>query len=91
GFITVAPIEPAAALVYARTHGHEWILPQADALVAAGPGIVEEAHGSALRVGTWTVDDEDRLAELFAWGVDAVASNDPALAVRVRDRVRAAR
>jgi glycerophosphoryl diester phosphodiesterase len=33
------------------------------------------------------VDDEATLERMFGWGVDAVASNDPALAVAVRDRV----
>jgi hypothetical protein len=40
-----------------------------------------------VRVGTWVADDEDTLATLFGWRVDAVASNDPARAVAVRDRV----
>jgi hypothetical protein len=38
-------------------------------------------------VGTWVADDEDTLATLFGWRVDAVASNDPARAAAVRDRI----
>jgi glycerophosphoryl diester phosphodiesterase len=38
-------------------------------------------------VGTWTVDDEETMATIFGWQVDAIASNDPRLAVAVRDRV----
>jgi glycerophosphoryl diester phosphodiesterase len=48
---------------------------------------VEEAHDAGIRVGTWTVDVETDLATLFGWGVDAVASNDPTMAIAVRDRL----
>jgi glycerophosphoryl diester phosphodiesterase len=87
GFLTIAPIDPWAALVYARHHGHDFVLPQTPALAAAGPAFVEDAHDAGVRVGTWVADDEDTLATLFGWRVDAVASNDPARAVAVRDRV----
>jgi glycerophosphoryl diester phosphodiesterase len=87
GFLTVGAIEPSAALAYARGAGHAWVLPSVDALLRAGKAFVDEAHGAGIRVGTWTVDDQNSLATLFGWGVDAVASNDPELAVRVRDGV----
>jgi glycerophosphoryl diester phosphodiesterase len=87
GFLTVATIDPMAALVYAGRAGHEFVLPQAPALLEAGEAFVTEAHAEGLRVGTWTVDDEESMATLFGWGVDAVASNDPRRAVAVRNRV----
>jgi glycerophosphoryl diester phosphodiesterase len=87
GFLTVAAIDPMAALVYATQAGHEFVLPQAPALLEAGEAFVQEAHADGVRVGTWTVDDEAALATLFGWSVDAVASNDPRLAVAVRNRV----
>jgi glycerophosphoryl diester phosphodiesterase len=87
GFLTVAAVDPRAALDYARQNGHPFILPQAAALVAADESFVREAHQEGVRVGTWTVDDEVLLERLFGWDVDAVASNDPALAVAVRDRL----
>lgn len=87
GFLTVASIDPLAALVYATRAGHDFVLPQAPALVEAGASFVREAHAEGVRVGTWTVDDEETLATLFGWRVDAIASNDPRLAVAVRDRV----
>jgi glycerophosphoryl diester phosphodiesterase len=91
GFLTIAPIDPWAALVYARNHGHDFVLPQTPALAAAGPTFVEDAHDAGVRVGTWVADDEDTLATLFGWKVDAVASNDPARAAAVRDRVTGGR
>jgi glycerophosphoryl diester phosphodiesterase len=87
GFLTVAAVDPRAALDYARHQGHAFLLPHAVALVGAEEAFVREAHAEGIRVGTWTVDDEATLERLFAWNVDAVASNDPALAVAVRDRL----
>ena len=87
GFLTITPIDPHAALLYARQAGHDFVLPQAPALLAAGEGFVDQAHAEGIRVGTWTVDEEPDLETLYGWRVDAVASNDPALAARVRDRV----
>jgi glycerophosphoryl diester phosphodiesterase len=87
GFLTVAAIDPWAGLVYARTHGHEFVLPQTPALATAGEGFVRDAQAEGVRVGTWVADEEDELARLFRWGVDAVATNDPELAVAVRERV----
>jgi glycerophosphoryl diester phosphodiesterase len=88
GFLTIAAIDPWAALVYARAHGHDFVLPQGPALVAAGADFVRDARTDGVRVGTWVVDDEDLLSTLFAWGVDAVATNDPRLAVEVRARTQ---
>jgi glycerophosphoryl diester phosphodiesterase len=88
GFLTIAAVDPGAALVYARSGGHTHVLPQASALFAAGEGFVRRAHDQGLSVGTWTVDDAEAIERLFSWGVDAVASNDPEMAVGVRDRFR---
>jgi glycerophosphoryl diester phosphodiesterase len=84
GFLTIGVVEAEAALVYARGAGHDWILPQVEAVLRAGPAVVEEAHDAGIRVGTWVADDEETLRTLFEWRIDAVASNDPALAIRVR-------
>jgi glycerophosphoryl diester phosphodiesterase len=88
GFLTSVLIEPAAALLYVRSAGHGFVLPQAPALFTAGAGFVAAAHADGIQVGTWTVDDPDGIAELFEMGVDAVATNDPALAIPIRDRYR---
>jgi len=88
GFLTVAVIDPWAALVYARTNAHSYVLPQAPALYEADRVFVQEAHRDGVLVGTWVVDDADALQRLFEMGVDAVATNDPEMAVPVRDRFR---
>ena len=56
----------------------------AEALKSAGAAFVEEAHEGGVRVGTWVVDEAAEMELLFGWGVDAVATNDPATAVAVR-------
>ncbi len=66
------------------------MLPQTPALIEAGEDLVREAHEAGVRVGTWVADEEELLETLFRWNVDAVASNDPARAVSIRDRVAAA-
>ncbi len=90
GFLSIALVDAHAALVYTRQHGHEFVLPQTAALIEAGQELVAQAHEHGIRVGTWVADEEEELTTLFSWGVDAVASNDPVLAIAVRDRVAAA-
>ena len=88
GFITTAVVDPWEVLAYANSRGHALILPQAPAIYDAGTAFVEAAHEAGVRVGAWTVDDPDAVDRLFAMGVDAVATNDPAMGVAVRDRYR---
>jgi glycerophosphoryl diester phosphodiesterase len=87
GFLTIGAVDAHAALVYVRQAGHDFVLPQSTALLAAGEDFVEQAHADGIRAGTWTVDAEHELTTLFGWGTDAVASNVPGLATAVRDRV----
>jgi hypothetical protein len=68
-------------LDYTARAGHSFILPNVEALLEAGRSFVDAAHGEQVRVGTWVVDDEATQETMFQWGVDAVASNDPASAV----------
>jgi len=84
GLLTPARVRPAEALALVREEGHPWVLPAAEALKSAGAAFVEEAHEGGVRVGTWVVDEAAEMELLFGWGVDAVATNDPATAVAVR-------
>ena len=65
-----------------------FVLPEYRALEAAGRRFVEEAHDRGIRVCTWEVDDPEAIERLFELGVDAVETNDPAVGVAARDRVR---
>jgi glycerophosphoryl diester phosphodiesterase len=88
GFLTTKDVDARDALVYAREHGHEFVLPHVEALLMAGDAFPAEAHAGFVRVGTWTVDDLEIMERLFGWGVDAVATNDPGRAAALRDRFR---
>lgn len=81
GFLTTELVDPREALAHAAERGHDVVLPGSRALIPAGEGFVAEAHAAGLRVGTWTVDDAATVRMLLGWGVDAVASNDPAMAL----------
>ena len=50
------------------------------------PTFVKDAHSAGLKVQVWTVDDERDMQRLLTWGVDALISNRPDVAVRVRDQ-----
>jgi glycerophosphoryl diester phosphodiesterase len=85
GVLTIAAVQPDAALTYAHGAGHGWVLPQVEAVMGVGSAFVRTAHAAGIRVGTWVVDGEKGLRTLFEWRMDAVATNDPRLAVAVRD------
>jgi glycerophosphoryl diester phosphodiesterase len=46
---------------------------------------MRHAHEAGLEVQVWTVDDEADMKRLLGWGADALISNRPDLAVRVRN------
>jgi len=85
GFLTFPPVDPRAALVYAREAGHPWVMPNVLPLLDAGEPFVQEVHDAGMFVGTWVVDDAGAFARLLAMGVDAVATNDPSLGVAARE------
>ena len=79
-----------AGLDHVVAHGHPFLLPDAPSLRRAGREVARLAHERGVRVGTWTVDDPEEIAELFAWGVDAVETNMPEIAAPIRDAARIA-
>jgi glycerophosphoryl diester phosphodiesterase len=89
GFLTIGPFDPYACLVYVRSRGHDYVLPQVPAVLDAGEAFIRAAHDDGVLVGTWVMDEPEGLERLFAIGVDAVATNDPTTAVPIRDRYRA--
>jgi len=75
---TGTPGDPAAWVARAASAGMQALHPQ-DALVDAA--LVAAAHGAGLAVNVWTVDDPGRIRVLARLGVDAVITNDPAVAL----------
>jgi glycerophosphoryl diester phosphodiesterase len=49
------------------------------------PRFIRQAHERDLKVQVWTVDEEADMRRLFDWGADALITNRPDVAVRIRD------
>ena len=49
------------------------------------PRFVRHAHRAGLLVQVWTIDEQPDMERLLSWGVDALISNRPDVAVAVRD------
>ncbi|MBT3248280.1 MAG: glycerophosphodiester phosphodiesterase [Actinobacteria bacterium] len=82
GWLTVERIGSHLILDRTVDHGHGAIHPW-DELV--DESLVDGAHNRGLKVLVWTVDDEERIAELASWGVDGIITNLPGVARRVLD------
>jgi glycerophosphoryl diester phosphodiesterase len=78
GLLVVPGFDPLAALDVAARRGHAALNPHHSAVT---PELVTRAHDLGLAVHTWTVDDPDRIRELAAFGVDAVITNVPDVAI----------
>jgi glycerophosphoryl diester phosphodiesterase len=55
------------------------------------PRFIRYAHRAGLKVQVWTVDEEADMRRLLDWGTDALITNRPDVAVRVRDAWRLGR
>ena len=67
----------------ARAAGHRWIMPRSGAVRLRTRRLVERVHLAGMKLGTWTVDRSSVLQSLGRAGIDAVITNDPALAVEI--------
>jgi glycerophosphoryl diester phosphodiesterase len=85
GLLAAEPLPADDALALTLAGGHEMVLPGTRTLTPAGERFVADAHQAGVRVGTWTVDEADQVRRFLDWGVDAVASNDPEMALSVLD------
>ena len=83
GFLTTQHVDPDEALAHAAEAGHTFVLPGTIGLVPAGRAFVERARAIGVRVGTWTADEPAEVGVLLDMGVDAIATNDPAMALAV--------
>lgn len=84
GLLTTEHVDPREALAHILERGHDMVLPGSRALIPAGEGFVSQVHEAGRRVGTWTIDDAATVGMLLDRGLDAIASNDPAMALDVR-------
>lgn len=83
GLLITDAVTPDDGIAHALEAGHDLLLPGSRGLVAATEALVERAHAAGIRLGTWTVDQPERFRMLLGWGVDAIATNDPAMGLDV--------
>jgi glycerophosphoryl diester phosphodiesterase len=57
----------------------------AEATRIVSPRFIRHAHSAGLKIQVWTVDEDQDMRRLLDWGVDALISNRPDVAVRIRD------
>jgi glycerophosphoryl diester phosphodiesterase len=84
GLLTEFSVDADAALTFAASEGHAWVLPYVGKVREAGDGFADRVHGAGLRFGTWIVDAAAEAVALMRDGADAVATNDPAAVVAAR-------
>jgi glycerophosphoryl diester phosphodiesterase len=58
---------------------------RAGRLRIVSPRFIRHAHRAGVVVQVWTIDEQPDMERLLLWGADALISNRPDLAVRVRD------
>jgi glycerophosphoryl diester phosphodiesterase len=69
-----------------RSNFHEFQVPERMGMnTIVTPQFVAHAHRAGHPVKIWTVDEEADMRRLLGWGVDAIISDRPDLAVRIRD------
>ena len=52
------------------------------------PGLIDAAHGRNLKIHAWTVNDEARMRELAAAGIDGIITDRPDVLARILGRER---
>lgn len=57
-------------------------------MLDAGKDFIDDAHALGVLVDVWTVDEPQTISTLLDWGVDTVETNDPDMAVPLRDLAR---
>ncbi|WP_062377238.1 glycerophosphodiester phosphodiesterase family protein [Demequina pelophila] len=90
--VDIAPLYTEALVepwLYARRLGARAVHPFHPTL--AFPGTFEGFEESGIELRPWTVNDPAAWRSLTLAGVDAIMTDDPRAAVKVRDEVRAAR
>lgn len=78
-WLTLANYDQLRALDTALERGHDALNPFHSAVTAE---LVRAAHDAGVAINTWTVDDPEEMRRLADLGVDAIITNDVALALQ---------
>lgn len=78
GWLTIPNYDQMRALDTAIDNGHGALHPY---FTTVTEELVAAAHAAGVAINTWTVDDPSEMERLAALGVDAIITNDVALAV----------
>ncbi len=73
--------DPATFVGVCVERGHGWLHPDWGNLARHLESTVDAAHAAGIRLDPWTIDDPDTMRRFAAAGVDALITNDPALAL----------
>lgn len=76
GLLHASTFQAPAALRFALELGARVLCSPVDAQ-GLDVALVQAAHEAGVDIMVWTVDDRDRAAELAAFGIDALCTNDP--------------
>ena len=74
--------DPLSALSGAVAAGYAALHPYFGTVTSE---VVADVRAAGLALNVWTPNERDDLARLLDWGVDAVITDDPALALALRD------
>lgn len=86
GLLVDPSVEAEVGLRYAAEEGHPWVLLSVASALAAGPELSTLARDLGVRVAAWVTDDPAVASALWDAGVEAVATNDPAVLTAARRR-----
>ena len=90
GLLTIDAVDPMDGLAAASSEGHAFVLPSVRAIEGRERALASAAHAAGVRLGAWTADDPATVSRLASAGLDAIATNDPAMAAAVVGRAQAA-
>jgi glycerophosphoryl diester phosphodiesterase len=83
---------PGFAGIWARTWLGPWLVPYRalhPTIQGTSEKLITQQHARNNRVHTWTVNNPSDMKKLFQWGVDGIFTDDPPLAQKIRDEVKA--
>lgn len=83
GWLLIPSITPESVLEMALARGYNALLPEGNSLPVEAWDALERIRHEGLVTWAWTIDDESRIRDLIARGIDGVISNKPGLVASI--------